>query len=74
MRSAPGVFKRSAEKLSGLIATLKPGTDVTVNAEKPRKGAFVVTVEGAKEPVVQLLARHFPALYCFVKQELERKT
>lgn len=29
--------------------------DVTINKEKPRKGAFVVTVVGADKPVVQLL-------------------
>jgi translation initiation factor 1 (eIF-1/SUI1) len=28
---------------------------VVINDEKPRKGAFVVTVSGVKEPIVELL-------------------
>lgn len=28
---------------------------VVVNEDKPRKGAFVVTVSGVKEPIVELL-------------------
>ena len=40
----------------------KSNVSVTVNAEKPRKGAFVISVNGT--PVVELLnlARPFPKL------------
>jgi hypothetical protein len=31
-----------------------------VNAEKPRKGSFVVTIEGRDEPVVELLSMPRP--------------
>jgi translation initiation factor 1 (eIF-1/SUI1) len=29
--------------------------NVVINEDKPRKGAFVVTVSGVKEPIVELL-------------------
>jgi len=31
------------------------GVDVTINKDKPRKGAFVVTVAGVEKPIVELL-------------------
>jgi hypothetical protein len=31
------------------------GHDVIINAEKPRKGAFVVRVDGQEDPLVELL-------------------
>lgn len=48
-----GVFKTKAGKIEK--ACKDAGFTVTINATKPRKGAFVVTVEGQDSPVVNLL-------------------
>jgi len=45
------VFKNRAEKVAAVLK--KAGLPVVINAEKPRKGAFVVTVGGKK--VIELL-------------------
>jgi translation initiation factor 1 (eIF-1/SUI1) len=57
-----GVFKTRATKLEKALKSA--GFAVTINPEKPRKGSFVVTVEGAAEPALELLnmARPFTAL------------
>jgi len=36
------------------------GSPVVINATKPRKGAFVVRVDGAEEPIVELLDLPLP--------------
>ena len=57
-----GVFKRSAAKIEAGLKDL--GFKFQVNTDKPRKGAFVVTMEGVDEPIVELLnlARPFKKL------------
>ncbi len=49
-----GVFRTKAGKIEK--ACKDAGYTVTINATKPRKGAFVVTIEGKEDaPVVNLL-------------------
>lgn len=48
-----GVFKRSAAAAE--MALKNAGYSVEINTSKPRKGAFVIKVEGADEPTVELL-------------------
>lgn len=47
-----GAFKTRAAKIQ---AGVGKAAKVVVNEEKPRKGAFVVTVSGVKDPIVELL-------------------
>ena len=55
-----GAFKTRASKVEKLFTSTQPEVKVTINAEKPRKGSFVVTVfrsgideEGTK--IIELL-------------------
>ena len=49
-----GVFRTKAGKIEK--ACKDAGFSVTINATKPRKGAFVVTIEGQEDsPIVNLL-------------------
>lgn len=48
-----GLFKRSAATVEKLF--LSGGYVVTINSEKPRKGSFVVTVDGINNPVIEML-------------------
>jgi len=45
---------------------------VEINKQKPRKGNFVVTIEGIHEPIVSLLGmiRPFPALKALDMDEI----
>lgn len=47
-----GAFKTRAAKIQVGVGK---AAKVVVNEEKPRKGAFVVTVSGVKDPIVELL-------------------
>lgn len=47
-----GAFRTRAAKIQ---AGVGKAAKVVVNEDKPRKGAFVVTVSGVKEPIVELL-------------------
>lgn len=53
VRSERGVFKTRAGKVAK--ACQDAGFTVTINPEKPRKGAFVIVREGVSTPVVELL-------------------
>jgi hypothetical protein len=57
-----GVFKSRAKRVSD--AATAAGFSVVINGAKPRKGAFVVTVDGTSEPVLEMLglARPFTKL------------
>ena len=48
-----GAFKTRAAKLEKALKDA--GYSVSINPEKPRKGAFVVTVDGSDKPAVELL-------------------
>jgi len=47
------VFKKAAAKVD--VALKEAGYEVSINAEKPRKGSFVVKIDGADEPAINLL-------------------
>jgi hypothetical protein len=47
------VFRTRANKIEK--ALVAAGHIVTINSEKPRKGSFVVRIEGQLNPVVELL-------------------
>jgi hypothetical protein len=47
------VFKRQAAVIENALS--KEGWSVSINAEKPRKGSFVVTVVGESKPAIELL-------------------
>ena len=47
------VFKRAASKVEKELK--EAGYTVSINATKPRKGSFVVTIEGQSKPVIELL-------------------
>jgi hypothetical protein len=47
------VFKRSAAVVEN--AFVSAGFSVVINSEKPRKGAFVVTIDESSDPVISLL-------------------
>ena len=49
-----GVFKRQAAVVDKALTGA--GWTVVINKEKPRKGAFVVTVDGEDKPAIELLA------------------
>jgi hypothetical protein len=53
-----GVFKTRAGKFEKALKEL--GYSVSVNPTKPRKGAFVITLEGCSEPLVELLDMQRP--------------
>lgn len=57
-----GVFKRQAAVVEKALSAA--GWSVSINKDKPRKGAFVITVEGEAKPAVELLglARPFTKL------------
>lgn len=48
------MFKRQAAKVETLLK--KAGWSVSINADKPRKGAFVVTIVGESKPAIEFLA------------------
>ncbi len=52
------VFKTKAGKLEKALVAL--GHEVSVNSDKPRKGCFVVNVEGSPSPAVELLSMPRP--------------
>lgn len=47
------MFRSRAKRVSDAAAAA--GFTVTINGTKPRKGAFVVTVEGESKPLLELL-------------------
>lgn len=49
-----GAFKTRAAKIEK--AAKDAGYSVSINVEKPRKGAFVVKIEGQEAPIIELLA------------------
>lgn len=49
------MFKGKAAKIEKAIKTAYPDTDVHINVNKPRKGAFVVSIEGEDQPRIELL-------------------
>jgi len=46
-------FKTRASKVEKALKDA--GYAVIINGEKPRKGAFVITIEGQSKPIVKLL-------------------
>ncbi len=46
-----GAFKTRALKIKNALE----GVNVVINEEKPRKGSFVITVEGESTPIIELL-------------------
>jgi hypothetical protein len=47
------VFKRQAAVVEKALS--KEGWTVTTNSGKPRKGSFVVTINGESKPAIELL-------------------
>ena len=47
------VFKRQAAVIEKALS--KEGWSVSINVDKPRRGAFVVTVTGESKPIIELL-------------------
>ena len=47
------MFKRRAAEVERMFSGAN--RQVVINATKPRKGSFVVSIEGVKEPIVELL-------------------
>ena len=62
MKYYRGVFKRQAAVVEKALTAA--GWSVSINKDKPRKGAFVVTVDGEVAPAIELLglARPFTKL------------
>ena len=56
------MFGRSAKKLSELVTSKNSKAVVVVNAEKPGKGNFVVSVKGKEVLGLRALPRPFKAL------------
>ncbi len=46
-----GAFKTRALKIKNALED----ANVVVNEEKPRKGSFVITIEGESTPIIELL-------------------
>jgi len=63
------VFKTRAGKLEKAYKDL--GYEVVINKEKPRKGSFVVTIDGDETPIIEMLnlARPFAKLRAFDIEE-----
>lgn len=55
---------RAARVKAALDASTTPSFKVKINDEKPRKGAFVITMEGRAAPILEMLdlTRPFPKL------------
>lgn len=47
------MFKGRAAKVEAVLKSA--GYKVTINGEKPRKGAFVVKISGSEKPIIELL-------------------
>ena len=65
------MFKGRAEKVSKVLQSA--GYKVTINAEKPRKGAFVVTAGGKKLIELLDMPRPFAKLKALDVEEETRK-
>lgn len=50
-----GAFKTRAAKIEKALKASGVGVDVKINEEKPRKGAFVVSIVGEDKPRIELL-------------------
>ena len=53
-----GVFKKGALKAENALK--EAGYKVTINGDRPRKGAFVVTSNQHKDPLIELLSMPRP--------------